>query len=125
MEWFMEASWRLRAPLCCQTRIPLLFQDGFIGSAKWFRAGLCGFSRVGFGRGWLRPADVIAGFELDRRGLRIERDANGIAAAADGLELLAQHPPDHQDAAVALAEMLFGMQRDRSLADLRLVVAGK
>src|SRR6185312_7395221 len=55
MEWFMEASWRLRAPLCCQTRIPLLFQDGFIGSAKWFRPGFCGLPRVGFGRGWLRP----------------------------------------------------------------------
>ena len=41
------------------------------------------------------------------------------------LELVAQHPPHHQDAAVALAEMFFGMQRHRPLADLRLVIPGK
>ena len=46
-----------------------------------------------------------------------------IAPGGQRIELIAQHPPDHQDAAVALAEMFLGMQRHRSLAGLRLVVA--
>ncbi|MEY9384256.1 hypothetical protein ABIF93_002513 [Bradyrhizobium japonicum] len=41
------------------------------------------------------------------------------------LQLLAQHAPDHQDAAVALAEMLLGVDGLRALADLGVVIAGE
>src|SRR5260370_25498518 len=67
-------------------------------------------------------ANEISRLEFDRRCAFIERDGDGIGSSGQRLELLAQHPPDHQDAAVALAEMLFGVQRHRSLADLGLVI---
>jgi len=68
-------------------------------------------------------ADIIPGFEFDRRRVLVERDPDRIVAFAQGIQLVAQDPPDHQDAPVALAEMLLGMQRDRALADLGLVIS--
>src|SRR6266540_5020640 len=70
-----------------------------------------------------RLANEIPRLEFNRRRVRIKRDADRIAPRGHGLELIAQHPPDHQDAAVALAKVLFRMQRHRALADLRLVIA--
>src|SRR4029079_11319147 len=72
-----------------------------------------------------RFADEIPRFEFNRRRVFLKRYADRIAARCQGLELLAQHPPDHQDAAIALAEMLFRMQRHGALADLGLVVTGE
>src|SRR5690242_1740630 len=71
-----------------------------------------------------RLADVVAGLEHDRRGVRIEGDPDRIAPGGERIELVLQHAADHHDAAVALREMLFGVDRDRALPDLRLVVAG-
>ena len=86
----------------------------------WFPPKLFFLERAGS-----RLANEISGLEFDRRRGLIERDADRIAPCGERLELIAQHPPDHQDAAVALAEMLFRMQRHRPLADLRLVIAGE
>src|SRR2546430_12297151 len=72
-----------------------------------------------------RLANEIPRLELNRRRVFLERDADRIAAGGHSFELIAQHPPDHQDAAVALAKVLFRMQRYRALADLRLVIAGE
>ena len=49
-------------------------------------------------------ANEIPRFESNRVGVRFERDADRIAARCNRLELLAQHPPQHRDAAVALAK---------------------
>ena len=94
------------------------------------RRGLCGGVRLHAAsllarhRPWFPPADFTSGrvsASLTPREcnsplrirpaarLRIERDADRIAACGHRLELVAQHAPDHQDAAVALAEMLLGM----------------
>src|SRR6202171_800943 len=70
-----------------------------------------------------RVAREISGLEFHRWRVLVERDPDGIAPGGHGVELISQHPPDHQDTAIALAEMLLGMQRYRSLADLRLVIA--
>src|SRR3954470_1505690 len=72
-----------------------------------------------------RLANEIPRLEFDRRRARVKRDADRIAACGHRVELLAEHPPDHQDAAVALAEMFFRMHRHRTLTDLRLVIARK
>src|SRR4051812_39560427 len=72
-----------------------------------------------------RLANEIPRLEFDRRRVWVKRDADWIAPCGHRLELLAEHPPDHQDAAVALAEMFFRMHRHRTLADLRLVIARK
>src|SRR5262249_24897600 len=70
-------------------------------------------------------ANVIAGLEGYRGRVFVERNSDGVATCGKRLELIAQHPPDHQNAAVALAKMLLRMNGDRTLANLRLIVAGK
>src|SRR4030095_6317759 len=70
-------------------------------------------------------ADEIPRLELDRAGIRIERHTDRVAPRGHRLERIAQHPPDHQDAAVARAKMLLGMDRHRPLANLGFVVAGE
>src|SRR6185436_7418655 len=55
--------------------------------------------------------------------LLVEGDAGGIAAAGDNRELAFEEAAQARHAAVAAREMLFGVQGDRSLAGLRLVVA--
>src|SRR5262245_3152944 len=70
-----------------------------------------------------RLAYEIPRFEFDRRRLGIEGHADGVAAGGQRLELVRQHAAEHHDAAIALAEMLFGMDGHRALADLGLIVA--
>src|SRR5437667_422692 len=70
-----------------------------------------------------RFADVVAGFECDRRGIRVEADADRIAAGGERIQLILQHAADHHDSAVALGEMFLRMGGDRALPDLGLVVA--
>src|SRR5262245_4948325 len=74
--------------------------------------------------GQLFLAHVVSRLELDWLRAGIEADAGRILARFEKIELLAQHSPHHQHAAVALAEMLFRVQRDRTLANLRFVIAG-
>ena len=71
----------------------------------------------------LRLANEIPRFELDRRRLGIEGDADGVTAFGQRFELIPEHPADHHDAAVALAKMLLGMNGHGALADLGFVVA--
>src|SRR5689334_9154642 len=70
-------------------------------------------------------ANEIPGFEHDGRGVRVERDSDRVAPGGERLELITQHPPHHQDASVTLAEMFLRVDRHRTLADLRLIIAGE
>src|SRR5947208_8416933 len=70
-----------------------------------------------------RLANEIPGFEFHRACVGIKGYADRVAACSYRIELIGQHAPEHQDAAVALTEMLLGMQSDRALAGLRLVIA--
>src|SRR5215468_7037422 len=67
-------------------------------------------------------ANVIPRLEPDRRRILIKRDADRIAPRGKRLKLIGKHPPDHQDAAVALAEMFLRMDGHRPLAHLCLVI---
>src|SRR6185437_4526330 len=67
---------------------------------------------------------VIARLAFDRRRARIEGDAGRIAALRDDLGLFQEKAAQHDDALIGGREMLVGMQRDRALAGLRLVIVG-
>src|ERR1700761_3214507 len=69
--------------------------------------------------------EKIAGLHLHHRLGRIEGDTERVAPIAHGLDLTAQQPAKVQPALVAGREVLFGMQADRPLPDLRLPIAGK
>ena len=49
---------------------------------------------------------IVAGLKDHRCGIRIEGHANWIAPSLDSMNLVLQHVTDHDDAAVALCEML-------------------
>src|SRR5258708_2806025 len=70
-------------------------------------------------------ANEIPPFEFDRLPAGVERYSDRIAAGFERIELFGQHPPHHQDAAVALAKMLLGMHGHLALTDLCLEVAGE
>src|SRR5687768_7419893 len=60
---------------------------------------------------------VIIYIDMDDRVLRrIADDAERISTSLNDLDLLPQHAPKHYDAAVAMAEMLFGPVDDVTLA---------
>src|SRR5690242_20923030 len=52
----------------------------------------------------------------------VEADPDRIAAGGERVELLAQHAAHQGHAPIARYQVLFGVARDRPLADLRLVV---
>src|SRR5262245_7158993 len=74
--------------------------------------------------GIARLQHLLAGLEADVGILLAEGHARGVAALGDGLQLLLEESAQARHAAVAAREVLVGMQRDRALAGLRLVVAG-
>src|SRR4051794_13642757 len=55
----------------------------------------------------------------------LESYTSRIVSARDRIELPLQQCPQQYDAAVRLHEMLFGVECDRALADLSLIVTGK
>ena len=61
----------------------------------------------------------------DRYGRGIEVYPSRILALGHDVGLLEQQPAQHDDALIGRGEMLFGMERDRPLADLRLVIVGE
>src|SRR5207237_1089040 len=67
----------------------------------------------------------LPGFELHHHILIIEYRTGGIAALGDNADLLLGEAAQERDALVAGGEVLLRVQRDRPLAGLRLVVAGK
>src|SRR5262249_8229257 len=69
--------------------------------------------------------DIVPRLELDGLCVGLERYPDRIATSFHRFQLFAQHAPDHQDAAVALAKVFFGMNRHGAFADLRLIVARK
>src|SRR5689334_23251581 len=73
----------------------------------------------------LRLANEIPCFEFDRRRFWIERNSDRVAARIHRLQLFFEHPAHHHDAAVALTDMLLGMDGHCALADLRLVITGE
>src|SRR6185436_3661381 len=76
-----------------------------------FRSGGAGFK------------EILPGLQPDVGILLVEGDAGGIAAAGDDRELPFEESAQARHAAVAARKVLLGVQRDRSLAGLRLVVA--
>src|SRR6185437_11366244 len=69
--------------------------------------------------------EEIAGLNFHDRLRRIEGDAKRIAAFLHDLDLPPQQPAKLDDAEIAGRKILFGMQADRSLPDLRFPIAGE
>ena len=73
---------------------------------------------------WRDPHDRLARIGRHRT-VRDPIDSLGVLALGNRFDALAQHLAQHGDAAVRRAEVLGGMDRDRPLADLGVVVPGE
>src|SRR6516165_5481794 len=66
--------------------------------------------------------NIVARLKNHRRSIRIEGHADWIAPSLDNMNLVLQHAADHDDAPVALGEMLLRVNCDRPLANLGFVI---